>query len=362
MLLQECVVWLTVFARILYFVAAVCNLFGGLPPFQDSYGNAWGNRGYPSRNHRYYSSRETRVPRSPFKRIFGPLTDLMRLAWSLVQDLFAPVFTWLPNNTQAHIRYSFRSAGRWTRTKISAKASKAHALHIHLPRHLHRSKACDEKLAQMLLQTSSYNVLQLLAGKLHYVDLVSLSLVSKRMRATIFPSLLEGGTEDRQLRYYSCTGDAKAECWTCGIQVCEDCSKRRTSLDSLTSLHMMGCSARCASCFRTYLSRPRRERRPCYCYNYNTWSGWWDNRSIRYRSLKDRVVCRDCNRLSDDKLMAAREHKDKMVYRRLVIQSLACGECKVLLPKKGCKWWVHGECGRECRGSCHPRFVESVEV
>jgi hypothetical protein len=58
-----------------------------------------------------------------------------------------------------------------------------------------------------------------IARKLHYVDLVNLSIVSKRVRATIFPAS-EDTDQDRQLRLFSCYGNKKSECWTCGIQIC----------------------------------------------------------------------------------------------------------------------------------------------
>jgi hypothetical protein len=72
----------------------------------------------------------------------------------------------------------------------------------------------------MLLKSPPYDVLQLIAAEVHYVDLVNLSLASKKIRATMFPGL-EGSVEDRELRFYSCKGDEKSTCWTCGVQVCK---------------------------------------------------------------------------------------------------------------------------------------------
>lgn len=66
-----------------------------------------------------------------------------------------------------------------------------------------------------------YDILILLAHNVHYVDLVNLSLVSKRLRQAVFP--LHGGErrlDDRALRLYSCQGSEKSQCWTCGIQIC----------------------------------------------------------------------------------------------------------------------------------------------
>jgi hypothetical protein len=192
---------LTVF-RILYFISAFFNLFAGIL-FDDDDG---------------YSSRIRQS--SPIKRMLAWLGFPLVFVWKLLQTFLAPVFRWVPENVKGQIRYSFRSAGRWVWHKSSFAASKVNPMEIRLPRYLQKSKTSDEKLAQMLLAELPYDVLQLIAAKVHYVDLVNLSLVSKKVRAIMFPGL-EDSTEDRQLRFHSCRGNEKSTCWICGVQVCE---------------------------------------------------------------------------------------------------------------------------------------------
>ena len=150
----------------------------------------------------------------------SPIKGIMKwLGLFLVWEFLAAVFGWLPRNVQARIRYSWRSARKWTSYKGSLAASKVNPTGIHLPQWLHRSGASDEKLVQILLADLPYDILQLIAVEVHYADLVNLSMVSKQVRAAMFPGL-EDNTEDRQLRFHSCRGNMKSSCWTCGVQVC----------------------------------------------------------------------------------------------------------------------------------------------
>jgi hypothetical protein len=190
--------------RILYFISAFFNIFVEIL-FKD--------------DDEYYSRRR-QAQTSPIKRMLAWLGFPLVFVWNLLQRFLALIFGWLPENLQGHIQYSFRSTGRWIWYKSSFAASKVNPMEIHLPRYLHQSKASDEKLVQMLLADLPYDVLQLIAAKVHYVDLVNLSLVSKRVRAIMFPGL-EDSTEDHQLRFHSCRGNEKSTCWTCGVQVCE---------------------------------------------------------------------------------------------------------------------------------------------
>jgi hypothetical protein len=125
-------------------------------------------------------------------------------------------------------------------------------------------------------------------------------------------------------------------------------------MDSIVSSHMRLCEAQCSKCFHEILSRPRRERRSCYCYKGKSAPGYWNSR-VRH-------ICQDCDKLNDKKLLALRKKRDKMVYHRLTLQSLACGKCKELLPKTGFRWWVDTDCGSECRATCHPGHIEKVEA
>ena len=64
-----------------------------------------------------------------------------------------------------------------------------------------------------------YEVLQLISYKLHYVDIINLSLVSRRVHQVIFPNskLTE---QSELLRRSTCYGNPKSQCWACNIQIC----------------------------------------------------------------------------------------------------------------------------------------------
>jgi hypothetical protein len=71
----------------------------------------------------------------------------------------------------------------------------------------------------LLLQHTRYDVLQLIAYKLHYFDIVNLSLVSRRVHEVIFsnPKFAE---QSELLRRSTCYGNSKSQCWACNIQIC----------------------------------------------------------------------------------------------------------------------------------------------
>jgi len=64
-----------------------------------------------------------------------------------------------------------------------------------------------------------YNPLVLVAYKLHYVDLINLSLVSKSLREVIFGKS-DLATRSEDLRLYTCEDGSKSQCWICNTQIC----------------------------------------------------------------------------------------------------------------------------------------------
>jgi hypothetical protein len=72
---------------------------------------------------------------------------------------------------------------------------------------------------RLLSEHPRYEVLQLIAYKLHYIDIINLSLVSRRIHRLIFPEskLVE---RSELLRSRTCYGNSKSQCWGCNIQIC----------------------------------------------------------------------------------------------------------------------------------------------
>lgn len=64
-----------------------------------------------------------------------------------------------------------------------------------------------------------YDVLMLIASRLHYADIVSLSLASKALRQVIFPPYIRAAKSE-MLRIQCCEDGTKTECWICRSQIC----------------------------------------------------------------------------------------------------------------------------------------------
>ena len=64
-----------------------------------------------------------------------------------------------------------------------------------------------------------HDSLILIASRLHYTDIVNLSLACKRLRQVIFP---RPGLASRSeaLRIHTCENGSKSQCWICASQIC----------------------------------------------------------------------------------------------------------------------------------------------
>ena len=72
-----------------------------------------------------------------------------------------------------------------------------------------------ERYGRPLLHDS----LILIASRLHYTDIVNLSLASKSLRQVIFPSP-DLATRSEALRIHACENGSKSQCWICASQIC----------------------------------------------------------------------------------------------------------------------------------------------
>lgn len=143
------------------------------------------------------------------------ITFPFALLWGILVGIPSCMLSCLPNPMQQSIRFSGRVARKWGgHTTASAKIRLRQIPH-RLPRAPHKEMGTDKGLETILV----YDILLLIAPKLHYVDFVNLSMVSKRVRAAIFPAS-ETLDKERELRLYSCYGNIKGACWICGIQIC----------------------------------------------------------------------------------------------------------------------------------------------
>jgi len=183
----------------MYFISAMFNIIlGGLDARPDARGR--GYRNYRSR--RYPSNYNT--PRRPFGKV---------LLETLGAILLAPGYALLailPKSWRARIQYSWRY--------FSKSTKRVPTQDIKLPS-LRKMKTKADPTSEKLAHLLSLDVLTMIAPKLHYVDLVSLSLVSRSIRKAIFPdSAVECNAE--HFRILTCDDGTKSQCWGCNTQIC----------------------------------------------------------------------------------------------------------------------------------------------
>jgi hypothetical protein len=217
-----------------------------------------------------------------------------------------------------------------------------------------------------------YDILILTISRLHYADVLSLLQTSKAICHAILPPSSPALLNQRLAHFkrYTCSNPvSKIQCWVCAIQICVDCSRtRRLSMIQLYH-HLDACRPYCSTCYFISVASkalPVRTDDPgCQCTpptaTPNVFMKWLNGPN--YHSHKTNSpflycsVCRTCNVLTDAEIVAKREKRTRAELREprrwrdaKVIGS--CRECKKELGP-GARWWVCGDCDKECTDSCH---------
>lgn len=315
---------------ILYALSATANIVIGSRS-ERSYG------GYQSSYRRGSISLLSSVP--PIAGVIRGLAE--RLLWII------------PGRLHFSLSFASRYTRQWFRYRASRIKRKAPDTHILTT--LHNTHVG-------LLSVLSHDVvLERIVRQLHYVDAVNLSLTSRRTRETMFPRQKSSIVEEGQLRYFSCKGNKKSDCWACGIQICDECSKSSRCTKSKVSFHMSFCAAACSNCYRKSLSRSHFRSHACKCndsqvlgQSYSYWSAY-SNPSVL------RLVCRDCHGMTEDEMLTLREKRDKAMYLNLTQQPLSCSICSESLPRTGPRWWICSKCKMECKSNCHLGWSQRLE-
>jgi hypothetical protein len=79
---------------------------------------------------------------------------------------------------------------------------------------LFKKKKTEMTFIKIFTNALIFDITVLIVHKIHYVNLVNFSLVSKQIRSVMFI------TSNRVLRQYSCYLNEKSDCYVCGIQIC----------------------------------------------------------------------------------------------------------------------------------------------
>ncbi|KAI0508766.1 hypothetical protein F5B22DRAFT_619514 [Xylaria bambusicola] len=259
--------------------------------------------------------------------------------------------------------FASRYIQHWVSHIIFATKRRLPDSHSLVPRLAHHSSDQEKGLLLLL----SHNVVEKIVQHLHYVDIVNLSLTSKKNHEALFPRRnSDFATEKKQLRYYSCWGMVKADCWACGIQLCNGCSGSRMAPSSTVSFHISFCAATCSRCYYKSILDPFSHgalfdtKLPCQCYDGRT-KGFVNSFGALPNHPHARRLCRDCCIKKPDDILALRERRDQVMYSKLTQQPLSCFKCCKSLPRTGPRWWLCFACKRECRGGCHLGWAEDLE-
>jgi hypothetical protein len=241
-------------------------------------------------------------------------------------------------------------------------------------------------LLKFLSRESNTPILLEIISYLHYTDVITLSLLSKRVRSELFGS----SSQVEALRVASCI-PAKIACYCCNTQICavrntctsenhplhfrerpltsrtQSCQTSRSLPPTDTHRHLHTCVIHCSACYRAKICAPRAIHSPPICACGSSSSNLSTALSSRTRTTtttavattNPRNICHFCSARPDGGL-AIRTLRDKSEITHLAGQELKCGECKRRLPSRGVRWWVCGGCNRECTSRVHPQWSKGT--
>jgi hypothetical protein len=159
----------------------------------------------------------------------------LQVSSAVVIDTSQYLISFLPNRSQCRLRFWMRRANKWAYHTKKSTELRLHQHPIHLRPGLFKRNKTDQALASVLLGP----VLERMASNLHYVDILRLSLASKRIRKTVFPPL-EYESRRRAFRLHSCGGNGNSKCWSCAIQICNvsstSTSRSRTRFEGILGM------------------------------------------------------------------------------------------------------------------------------
>ncbi|KAI0096240.1 hypothetical protein GGR51DRAFT_47473 [Nemania sp. FL0031] len=283
--------------------------------------------------------------------------SLRRLFKDIASVLAGCVDLLLPARVHNVLFFTSRYIRRWFDYKGSRTRQRLYNAYELISRRTRVLEGKEKGLHAIL----SPNILKRIVLDLHYADVVNLSLASKRTREAIFPEKKDISPDKEQLRFYTCWGNKKSDCWACGMQICDECGKTRRCPNSTASFHMSLCAAACSKCFYKNLSRGYARKSPCSCIDGRREAPAYSYGRAQHNSWDPRLVCGDCNNMKGDKILAERERRDRATYSNLSQQPLSCSLCSESLPRTGPRWWVCSKCKRECRNSCHVGWGQKLE-
>ncbi|KAF8457368.1 hypothetical protein BDZ91DRAFT_744376 [Kalaharituber pfeilii] len=213
-------------------------------------------------------------------------------------------------------------------------------------------------LSRML---GSYGISTALVGACHHADFRSLMRVSKTVRAAALGAM---GAE--MVQKLTCSSESKGQCWSCGEQICTDCTVSRTLCrDNEVSFHL-NCKPHCSSCYRRKFCRHRPQGPNC---NVRQDRWWVFTPSLCSCSAQPGVqdtyemsLCMLC-KLENDEMALLEQRQARGLARAAGPQEAAnvvvggrwrCSECGTCMKRHNV-WWICALCGRDCGTEFHDK-------
>ncbi|KAF1832660.1 hypothetical protein BDW02DRAFT_419576 [Decorospora gaudefroyi] len=300
--------------------------------------------------------------------VIGIAKCLVVSSWCLIWLIPQMFFRYLPRNIQGPIR----SVRRYIVKLGLGATQKTELTMVELTTELQKKKNGNQRYqggdgepTQLATFLSVYDILVLVSEQLHYIDIITLSRVSKSVRESVLPSQ-DFSRRLKIFRLYSCQPDHKLDCWTCTTQICIDCQHLPLLPRTTIHHHIDICRPYCSSCFKTHVLHEPYE--VCSCAPAPAYPRTPLQRFVRsfrfftkaQRRLRkvQRPVCRECNRLTEEDLLALRERQAKLELKRGLKSN---GEVWTTCTRSGCdrdlgrgpRWWVCRQCGGECVSRFH---------
>jgi hypothetical protein len=305
--------------------------------------------------------------RSYLKEVLDGLAGFPRLVIGFIAVWlwYIPIifFRLLPLCFKSRSRYARRFAlksGQALANKTEVKMR--HIMNKDVMKSYMSGEGAPTELADFL---SIYDILILIAEDLHYVDVLNLGLTSKSVREAVLPSSA-ASQRLNHFRMYTCEPQTKSQCWVCTNQVCEPCGYSRALKQRSLYYHLDVCRPYCNKCyFRNIQKKPQRIRAEtpvCACApppDHPNWFTRYMNGKLYYTSRwrlipnVGRVICQQCNVLSNDEILEKRKKRTKVELRDVKRKGMEkCAVCHEEL-RGGPSWWVCTNCKKECTSFLH---------
>ncbi|KAF8457369.1 hypothetical protein BDZ91DRAFT_786026 [Kalaharituber pfeilii] len=245
--------------------------------------------------------------------------------------------------------------------KRQARAAAAADVEVGLQKHgagLVKISRAEVHLSKML---GSYGISTALVGACHHADFRSLMRVSKTVRAAALGAM---GAE--MVQKLTCSSESKGQCWSCGEQICTDCTVSRTLCrDNEVSFHL-NCKPHCSSCYRRKFCRHRPQGPNC---NVRQDRWWVFTPSLCSCSAQPGVqdtyemsLCMLC-KLENDEMALLEQRQARGLAGAAGPEEAAnvvvggrwrCSECGTCMKRHNV-WWICALCGRECGTEFHDK-------